>query len=105
METEKGQFQVLLDALHEEGWYTRNKGKKRLSQMRVQAVDLAAIYCILADLKKESGCVSLSYTRIDGYAAQVTGRGYGRDKVFFFQAEDGIRDGRVTGVQTCALPI
>src|SRR6266487_2790293 len=22
---------------------------------------------------------------------------------FFFQAEDGIRDGRVTGVQTCAL--
>src|SRR5690625_7411187 len=25
--------------------------------------------------------------------------------VFFFQAEDGIRDGHVTGVQTCALPI
>src|SRR6266487_6751291 len=25
--------------------------------------------------------------------------------VVFFQAEDGIRDGRVTGVQTCALPI
>src|SRR5690348_18044627 len=25
--------------------------------------------------------------------------------VFFFQAEDGIRDGRVTGVKTCALPI
>src|SRR6266581_9323361 len=25
--------------------------------------------------------------------------------LFFFQAEDGIRDGRVTGVQTCALPI
>src|SRR6266581_7626956 len=24
---------------------------------------------------------------------------------FFFQAEDGIRDGRVNGVQTCALPI
>src|SRR6266487_6143054 len=24
---------------------------------------------------------------------------------FFFQAEDGIRDGRVTGGQTCALPI
>ena len=24
---------------------------------------------------------------------------------FFFQAEDGIRDGRVTGVKTCALPI
>src|SRR5690625_5903090 len=25
--------------------------------------------------------------------------------VFFIQAEDGIRDGHVTGVQTCALPI
>src|SRR5207253_5359567 len=28
-----------------------------------------------------------------------------RDFYFFFQAEDGIRDGHVTGVQTCALPI
>src|SRR5256885_3585995 len=27
------------------------------------------------------------------------------DWVFFFQAEDGIRDYKVTGVQTCALPI
>src|SRR5437870_12172787 len=27
------------------------------------------------------------------------------DCFFFFQAEDGIRDGHVTGVQTCALPI
>src|SRR3989440_6271804 len=26
-------------------------------------------------------------------------------RVFFFQAEDGIRDLIVTGVQTCALPI
>src|SRR5260370_1598119 len=25
--------------------------------------------------------------------------------IFFFQAEDGIRDSSVTGVQTCALPI
>src|SRR5260370_19718104 len=25
--------------------------------------------------------------------------------LFFFQAEDGIRDSSVTGVQTCALPI
>src|SRR2546430_9018284 len=27
------------------------------------------------------------------------------DSFFFFQAEDGIRDLTVTGVQTCALPI
>src|SRR2546423_7351444 len=30
---------------------------------------------------------------------------HARWKVFFFQAEDGIRDKLVTGVQTCALPI
>src|SRR2546430_7210153 len=29
----------------------------------------------------------------------------GRRQLFFFQAEDGIRDLTVTGVQTCALPI
>src|SRR6266704_1093652 len=28
-----------------------------------------------------------------------------KDFFFFFQAEDGIRDRNVTGVQTCALPI
>src|SRR5256885_3374155 len=28
-----------------------------------------------------------------------------RHENFFFQAEDGIRDYKVTGVQTCALPI
>src|SRR5256886_5253322 len=33
------------------------------------------------------------------------GRGAVWFGVFFFQAEDGIRDLTVTGVQTCALPI
>src|SRR5690606_40617665 len=28
-----------------------------------------------------------------------------QNALFFFQAEDGIRDFHVTGVQTCALPI
>src|SRR5439155_10635258 len=36
-------------------------------------------------------------TRIVIYANMIS--------YFFFQAEDGIRDGHVTGVQTCALPI
>ena len=31
-------------------------------------------------------------------------RGWSLVVVFFFQAEDGIRDRLVTGVQTCALP-
>ena len=33
------------------------------------------------------------------------GGGGGVGGFFFFQAEDGIRDYKVTGVQTCALPI
>src|SRR5256884_4086952 len=37
----------------------------------------------------------------DGWAR----RRLGRQLRFFFQAEDGIRDVAVTGVQTCALPI
>src|SRR5256886_5076903 len=45
--------------------------------------------------------------------AGEVGRGGGRERrdkdgcglCFFFQAEDGIRDLTVTGVQTCALPI
>src|SRR5260370_415733 len=41
-------------------------------------------------------------------AVGVEGSGFGRVEghvFFFFQAEDGIRDSSVTGVQTCALPI
>src|SRR3712207_6437027 len=37
--------------------------------------------------------------------AEVLDRTYGMFALFFFQAEDGIRDIGVTGVQTCALPI
>src|SRR5258707_7832305 len=35
----------------------------------------------------------------------ITGRQLSTNFFFFFQAEDGIRDIGVTGVQTCALPI
>src|SRR5256885_9793330 len=35
----------------------------------------------------------------------MAGRAFGDIVIFFFQAEDGIRDYKVTGVQTCALPI
>src|SRR5205823_7333735 len=38
--------------------------------------------------------------------ARTRAQGRQRDALyFFFQAEDGIRDKLVTGVQTCALPI
>src|SRR3989442_5394422 len=36
---------------------------------------------------------------------QNKGGSYVHMSFFFFQAEDGIRDADVTGVQTCALPI
>src|SRR5260221_7958908 len=35
----------------------------------------------------------------------MVGSGIMNIRFFFFQAEDGIRDHCVTGVQTCALPI
>src|SRR5438874_3621992 len=35
----------------------------------------------------------------------ATSNGFACKYIFFFQAEDGIRDLYVTGVQTCALPI
>src|SRR5256886_7557622 len=38
-------------------------------------------------------------------AGLVAVRRVGLQSFFFFQAEDGIRDLTVTGVQTCALPI
>ena len=40
-----------------------------------------------------------------GAVAMVSGCYSFLEVVFFFQAEDGIRDTSVTGVQTCALPI
>src|SRR2546429_20412 len=54
--------------------------------------------------------VMLSNLRASGYDVDGTdqtslGQLTGRVHLFFFQAEDGIRDVAVTGVQTCALPI
>src|SRR2546430_8544676 len=43
--------------------------------------------------------------RSDGDGQIVSSGSMCRALFFFFQAEDGIRDLTVTGVQTCALPI
>ena len=42
---------------------------------------------------------------IEGLGISYAQREMGILMLFFFQAEDGIRDYKVTGVQTCALPI
>src|SRR5256885_7162259 len=48
----------------------------------------------------------MSCVQLSGIAVVVVPKGSGWVLVFFFfQAEDGIRDYKVTGVQTCALPI
>src|SRR5205807_8094772 len=41
----------------------------------------------------------------DGYEMAIYSGFNPFPRTFFFQAEDGIRDYKVTGVQTCALPI
>src|SRR2546430_11746728 len=43
--------------------------------------------------------------KLDPRAPPEAGSGGNHFVFFFFQAEDGIRDLTVTGVQTCALPI
>src|SRR3712207_6854995 len=52
----------------------------------------------------EDRCYVKKTTVTEG-AGDVATRHGGRAVFFFFQAEDGIRDIGVTGVQTCALPI
>src|SRR5205807_3885273 len=57
-----------------------------------------------------SSIETMSFDQMDDFEHALNTRGF-FDLVtstlvfFFFQAEDGIRDYKVTGVQTCALPI
>src|SRR5688572_31125577 len=58
------------------------------------------------DQPREAGCISCDSPGVDNCrdpnglkAVEIM------FSIFFFQAEDGIRDLTVTGVQTCALPI
>src|SRR5256885_4796533 len=52
---------------------------------------------VLAAFGSQCGC-AVVFKLDDGFLGIVS-------FFFFFQAEDGIRDYKVTGVQTCALPI
>src|SRR5947208_1536336 len=65
---------------------------------RIQALEQALKAPVF---QRYSGHVRLSDAgqRLYAYAQPVL------ELLFFFQAEDGIRDDLVTGVQTCALPI
>src|SRR5256885_10802420 len=53
-----------------------------------------------------SACAWLAGALEGGAGHEIMGiTSVGWQCFFFFQAEDGIRDYKVTGVQTCALPI
>src|SRR2546430_6632965 len=65
---------------------------------------------------REERCARLGRDAVRVEVGEAEGKGVGRSVkmgdcvvwirfFFFFQAEDGIRDLTVTGVQTCALPI
>src|SRR5258707_3256561 len=56
---------------------------------RVANVQISTSFCLFDDWGAYERLASLVFIRV----------------LFFFQAEDGIRDIGVTGVQTCALPI
>src|SRR2546430_11202438 len=78
--------------------------------MSPRVVDDASGRQIECSLRRSSVLKSTQHAkRLGGYpnGAGVRGGGivYGSVLFFFFQAEDGIRDLTVTGVQTCALPI
>src|SRR2546430_12354647 len=55
------------------------------------------VFVLIPDMNDTLNTLTMSVYRILNIALRVV--------CFFFQAEDGIRDLTVTGVQTCALPI
>src|SRR3989449_4379654 len=62
-------------------------------------------YAVGVFFHSQQSSLSSSDQVIASAVSLVRGGAYTLVGVFFFQAEDGIRDVAVTGVQTCALPI
>src|SRR2546430_17731225 len=74
------------------------KGSKR-AELAYKFINAALDPQVQAEVAKfKKGSPVVTDAKLDPAIASLPG-------VFFFQAEDGIRDLTVTGVQTCALPI
>src|SRR5437660_1023276 len=69
-------------------WITASSSWKRFCLFVCRALSSIMVICMLTAIRLLLTFVMSLYLLL-----------------FFFQAEDGIRDGHVTGVQTCALPI
>src|SRR5205807_2188773 len=82
---------------------TQQQVSEIMRQMLTQA-KAAGQYCNNKQIKEMARKVS---AEVDLVHQQTQNQRYGSSHIedFFFQAEDGIRDYKVTGVQTCALPI
>src|SRR2546429_3336723 len=79
-----------------EWWIDVNDGTYKMGKGKI---DNPSVTFVTSDVD----WVAMSNGKLKGTWAFMTGRLKVRG--FFFQAEDGIRDVAVTGVQTCALPI
>src|SRR5215467_16350989 len=67
----------------------------RVARLMIHTPTAISIFVCLSIVQLMAVFISMRCT-LCGHFLQV---------VFFFQADDGIRDSKVTGVQTCALPI
>src|SRR5256885_5377882 len=83
----------------------------RASRLRPRAFDVARPRAAKPDAEKPRtfpltfAFLDSTLNRVLSPASSLSLSVTTRALVFFFQAEDGIRDYKVTGVQTCALPI
>src|SRR6266496_5784522 len=81
----------------------------RVARLMIHTPTAISIFVCLSMVQLMAVFISMRCT-LCGHLLQVALTlilvvGYAIDVCFFFQAEDGIRDLYVTGVQTCALPI
>src|SRR5256885_3463723 len=76
------------------------------SWLRLQPLFLNPALSSIFSPDRIDPCVVPELTVDHGHrGARADGEAAAGSRCFFFQAEDGIRDYKVTGVQTCALPI
>src|SRR5947208_8997335 len=85
------------------GWYFASDQGPRKRLLATTLMLLLVIFSIVAIWPPEKK-IALGLD-IQGGTSFLIRLVPGDKPIFFFQAEDGIRDDLVTGVQTCALPI